>query len=139
MLLKIYLSNFGVGEILFLFTADPHVDGDDPFPLQEHNEALDSPLEIPDDDPEHTLWKLRNTLLAAEVSDDEASQWTWGRIARALHWQFGYSQADVTSLGEHFFPRAVCGRWPSHSARSPALRCPAARSEHCAVDVEHAA
>ena len=46
-LLKIYLSNFGVGEIIFLFTADPHVDGDDPFPLQEHNEALDSPLELP--------------------------------------------------------------------------------------------
>ena len=111
-LLKIYLSNFGVGEILFLFTADPHVDGDDPFPLQEHNEALDSPLEIPDDDPEHTLWKLRNTLLAAQVSDDEVSQWTWRRIARPLHWQFGYSEADVTALGEHFFPRAVAGDGP---------------------------
>ncbi|MEH2539206.1 neuraminidase-like domain-containing protein [Bradyrhizobium sp. AZCC 1699] len=111
-LLKIYLSNFGVGEIIFLFTADPHVDGDDPFPLQEHNEALDSPLEIPDDNPEYTLWKLRHTLLAAQVSDEEASEWPWTRVARVLHWQFGYSEADVTALGEHFFPHSVAGDGP---------------------------
>ncbi len=106
-LLKIYLSNFGVGEIIFLFTADPHVDGDDPFRLQDHNEALDSPLELPDDDPNHTLWKLRHALLAAQVSDEEASQWTWTRVARVLRRQFRYSEADVTALGEHFFPHAV--------------------------------
>jgi hypothetical protein len=111
-LLKIYLSNFGVGEIIFLFTADPHVDGDDPFPLQEHNEALDSPLEIPDDDPDHTLWKLRHTLLAAQVSDEEAAHWTWTRVAHVLHRQFGYSEADVTALGEHFFPHSVAGDGP---------------------------
>jgi hypothetical protein len=111
-LLKIYLSDFGVGEIIFLFTADPHVHGDDPFPVQERNEALESPLEIPDDDPEHTLWKLRHTMLAAEVSDDEASQWTWTRVARVLRWQFGYSEADVTALGEHFFPRVIAEDGP---------------------------
>jgi hypothetical protein len=111
-LLKIYLSSFGVGEIIFLFTADPHVDGDDPFPLQERNEALDSPLEIPDDDPDHTLWKLRHTLLAAQVSDEEISHWMWTRVARVLHRQFGYSEADVSALGEHFFPHAVAGDHP---------------------------
>jgi hypothetical protein len=108
-LLKIYLSNFGVGEIIFLFTSDPHVDGDDPFPLQEQSEALDSPLEIPDDDPDHTLWRLRRTLLGAQVSDEEASQWTWTRVARVLRSQFGYSEAAVTALGEHFFPHVVAG------------------------------
>jgi hypothetical protein len=112
-LLKIYLSTFGVGEILFLFTADPHVDGDDPFPLQEHNEALDSPLEIPDDDPEHTLWKLRHTLLAAQVSSENAAHWTWTRVARVLRWRFGYSEADVTAFGEHFFPHIVAGDGPA--------------------------
>jgi hypothetical protein len=112
LLLKIYLSSFGVGEIIFLFTADRHLQGDDPFPLQGHNEALDSPLGIPDDDPEHTLWKLRRTLLDAQVSDEEASQWPWSRVAHVLHRQFGYSEADVTALGEHFFPRTVAGDGP---------------------------
>jgi hypothetical protein len=111
-LLKIYLSSFGVGELIFLFTADPHVDGDDPFRLQEHNEALDSPLELPDDDPDHTLWHLRRTLLGAEVSEEEAGRWTWLRIAAVLQRQFGYSEADVTALGEHFFPHVVAGDGP---------------------------
>jgi hypothetical protein len=115
-LLKIYLSKFGVGEILFLFTADPHVDGDDPFPLQEHNEALDSPLEIPDDDPGHTLWKLRHTLLAAHASDEHAAHWSWERISHVLRRQFGYSHAAVTALGDHFFPHAVAGEGPPVSA-----------------------
>lgn len=111
-LLKIYLSNFGVGEILFLFTADPHVDGDDPFPLQEHNEALDSPLEIPEDDPEHTLWRLRHTLLAAHVSGEDAAHWSWARISHVLRRQFGCSEAAVAAVGDHFFPHAVAGEGP---------------------------
>ena len=57
---KITASEFSIGEILFLFTVDPHLDGDDPFPLQEDNEALDAPLGLPDDDPGATaLWRLR--------------------------------------------------------------------------------
>jgi hypothetical protein len=111
-LLKIYLSPFGVGEIIFLFTVDPHVNGDDPFRLQEHNEALDSPLELPDDDPDHTLLELRKTLLEATVTDEEVAQWTWQRVARVLRWEFGYSESDVTAFGEHFFPHVVAGDGP---------------------------
>ena len=47
-LAKIYASDFSVGELIYLFTADAHLDGDDPFPLQEENEALDSPLGLPE-------------------------------------------------------------------------------------------
>ena len=106
-LTKIYLSNFGVGEIIFLFTADPHLEGDDPFPLQERNEALDSPLEIPDDIAEHSLWRLRKKLLEARASEEDASQWTWPRIARVLQRRFGYTSSDVTDLGEHLFPHIL--------------------------------
>ena len=64
-LLKIYLSDFTVGEVLFLF-SDEHLDGDDPFVLPTANEASDNPLELPDDD-QFGLWSLRRRLLDAEV------------------------------------------------------------------------
>jgi hypothetical protein len=106
-LAKIYASHFGVGELLYLFTADDHLDGDDPFPLQEPNEALDMPLALPDDEHEHALWALRKKLLAVEISEEDAHEWTWPRIANVLHSEFGYPSAGpdpLLSLGKHFFP-----------------------------------
>jgi receptor-binding and translocation channel-forming TcA subunit of Tc toxin/ABC toxin-like protein len=103
-LAKIYASSFSVGELIFLFTAGPHLDGDDPFPLQEHNEALDAPLELPDDDHEHGLWRLRRELLAARAPEDEAENWSWRRIEAALHGEFGFAAGDIQAFGEHFFP-----------------------------------
>ncbi len=103
-LAKIAASPFNVGEILYLVTADPHVDGDDPFPLQEGNEALDSPLGVPDDVYEFSLWKLRHKLLEVRVVDDDAYAWSWPRIAHALQQDLGFHHADVLALGEHFFP-----------------------------------
>ena len=102
-LAKIAASNFGVGEILFLFTADPHVDGDDPFALQGLNEGLDTPLGLPDGEHEFSLWRLRHKLLETNVADEDLSEWTWQRIVHALQ-QFGFAHSDVTSFGEHFFP-----------------------------------
>ncbi len=52
---KIYASHFTVGEILFLFTANGALDGDDPFPLPTEEESLDSPLDLPDDAGELSL------------------------------------------------------------------------------------
>jgi hypothetical protein len=112
---KIYASDFSVGELLFLFTADDHLDGDDPFPLPDENEALDFPLALPDDLDEHSLWSLRRKLLAVHVSEEEAERWTWRHIESSLRHEFGYeptASADpLLSLGQHFFPAILesCG------------------------------
>ena len=110
-LAKIYASDFGVGELLFLFTSASHVDGDDPFPLQPDNEASDSPLDLPDDDAEFSLWKLRSKLLSAMPTPAESDAWTWSRMEESLRKDFGFEpptgagMADpLHSLFEHFFP-----------------------------------
>jgi hypothetical protein len=120
-LAKICASRFGVGELIYLFTAGPHLDGDDPFPLQDQNEALDAPLGLPDDEEDHALWRLRRELLAARDdadgaeaeeadgdreeadADAEADEWPWRRIESALEAEFGFAAADITALGQHFF------------------------------------
>ncbi|MFC5751424.1 neuraminidase-like domain-containing protein [Actinomadura rugatobispora] len=113
-LAKIYASDFGVGEVLLLCTADPHLDGDDPFPLQPGNEALDDPLALPDDQSAHSLWALRACLTAAEdqVGGEDAAAWTWDRIEQTLRDRFGYGPPvsgpdPLRRLGTRFFPAAV--------------------------------
>jgi len=111
-LAKIYASPFGVGEVLYLFTVDEHLDGDDPFPLQDHNEALDDPLNSPEDDTAHSLWRLRQELLETKVSEEEAREWSRHRIEAALRHDFGYEVppggADYwQSLMQHFFPTVL--------------------------------
>jgi hypothetical protein len=103
-LAKIYASPFSIGEILYLFTAGEHLDGDDPFPLQEQNEALDLPLGLPEDDPHHSLWRLRCKLLEMHVPEGEARNWSWNRIASTLQHEFGYDPLEIKAFGEHFFP-----------------------------------
>jgi hypothetical protein len=103
-LAKIWASNFSIGELMFLFTADDHLGGDDPFALQSPNEASGDPLELPDDERRHSLWRLRRALLDAAVSDEDVHHWTWSRIQTALRDEFGYGAAEVTAFGEHFFP-----------------------------------
>lgn len=114
-LAKIYASDFGVGEILFLFTTDDHLGGDDPFPLQPRNEALDSPLSLPDDEACYSLWALRGKLLAVSLTDEDVHLWTWTRIEASLRDEFGFTATGdpdpLLSLGEHFFPTILesCG------------------------------
>lgn len=108
-LAKIYASDFSPGEILFLFTVDEHVGGDDPFPLQPSNEAKEFPLSLPDDEQQYSLLALRRKLLEADVSDEEAASWTWLQIEASLRRDFGYVPPagptdPLRSLGEHFFP-----------------------------------
>jgi hypothetical protein len=106
-LAKIYASHFGVGEILFLFANDDHLQGDDPFPLQTSNEAHDSPLGLPDDEHENSLWTLRKKLLGVETSTEDAEHWSWARMENVLRVEFGYAPGSVNnwlSLGQHFFP-----------------------------------
>ncbi|HTY26981.1 MAG TPA: neuraminidase-like domain-containing protein, partial [Mycobacterium sp.] len=111
-LAKIYASNFTVGELIFLFTAGPHLDGDDPFPLQPDNEALDLPLGLPDDDHEHALWRLRRELFITEepcddTDGDDDERWPWRRVEATLLTEFGFATDDVTNLAEHFFPHLM--------------------------------
>ena len=133
-LAKIYASDFSIGEILFLFTADVHLDGEDPFPLQDLNEALDSPLGLPDDEHKHSLWELRRKLLHihpshAEVEaetetetkiEDELRQWSWRKIETVLTRELGFPAADVENLGEHFFPHVL--EEAGHSVNAAARR-----------------
>ncbi len=119
-LAKIYASTFSVGELLFLFTTDPHTVGDDPFPLQTANEANDSPFGLPDDEDADSLWTLRKKLLAVEVPEEQLAEWSWSRIEAALTEDFGMDTAaapDLLSLGQHFFPAALA---ESGIATSPA-------------------
>jgi hypothetical protein len=103
-LAKIYASDFTVGELIYLFTAEPHLDGDDPFPLQEENDALDVPLGLPDEEREFSLWRLRRQLLETKVGEDEGEEWPWRQIEHRLQAEFGFPAADVLALGQHFFP-----------------------------------
>jgi hypothetical protein len=109
-LLKIYASEFTVGEVLFLFTPDVHLDGDDPFPLQTDLESRDNPLDLPDDD-RYSLWALRRKLLEVEPDAESAEAWTWLGIVAALRDELGYAPAagsdPLYELGAHFFPSVL--------------------------------
>ena len=102
-LAKIYASNFGIGEILYLFTAADHLDGDDPFPLQDWKEAQDLPLDLPEDE-HHGLWALRHALLEAGEARRDGEDWNWHRIADSLRHDFGFAATEIRAFGEHFFP-----------------------------------
>lgn len=110
-LAKIYASEFRVGELLFLFTTDMHLDGDDPFPLQTDNETKDSPFGLPDDDDENSLYALRKKLLGVEVCPENALQWTWSRMESVLREEFGFVPAPGSNswlaIGQHFFPEIL--------------------------------
>ncbi|MET0453846.1 MAG: neuraminidase-like domain-containing protein [Mycobacterium sp.] len=111
-LAKIYASDFGVGEILYLFTTEPHLRDDDPFPLQPVNETHDSPLGLPDDELPFALADLRTKLLAVDVTAEDAESWTWDRVDAALRQTFGFAPPAGTPdsllvLGQHFFPSVL--------------------------------
>ena len=124
LLVKVYRSGFTVGELLFLFTNADHLPGDDPFPLGDANEALEDPLNLPEDEDLHQLWALRKTLLEIAVSDAEAREWSWPRIVHTLQEEFGWGVAPgapdpLQRLGEHCFPTVLeaAGQSVSMAAR----------------------
>ena len=109
---KICASPFGVGELLYLFTVADALDGDDPFVLPTPEDSLDTPLDLPDDSGEHSLWALRRQLLAVDVSEEDAAAWSWPRIESSLREDFGFGAPPpatdpVLALGQHFFPREI--------------------------------
>ncbi len=107
-LAKLDASLFTTSSLEFLCTAAPHLDGDDPFPLQSQEEAHDDPLGLPLEDGRGSLWDLRRELLAVELDEREVQRWTWLRIDAALRGEFGYDPGvgpdPLTSLAQHCFP-----------------------------------
>jgi hypothetical protein len=110
-LAKIYGSHFTTGEVLYLFSVDQHLDGDDPFFQQDKNEALDQPFDFPEEGHPYDLWSLRRKLLEVHVSEEEASGLSWTGLATKMRTDFGYAPPAGTDplrdLGEHFFPEAL--------------------------------
>jgi hypothetical protein len=128
---KIYASEFSVGEILFIFTNEPHLTGDDPFALATVQETHDSPLQLPDDDEHFSLLALRRKLLAVESSDADVEAWTWTRIEASLQQEFGYAPPSsgpdpLTALGRHFFPSTLRREGRAVPAGSTQYRVPLA-------------
>ncbi|MEU9662851.1 neuraminidase-like domain-containing protein [Streptomyces chartreusis] len=110
-LAKLYASDLGVGELLFLATTGNHLQGDDPFVLQSANQALDDPLESPDDDP-HSLWALRERLLQTPCDDTDPEAWPWHRIETELRTRFAQAVPPAGPdplylLGARFFPTVL--------------------------------
>ncbi len=101
---KIYASDFTIGELMYLFTAEVHLDGDDPFPLPDENESHDLPFDLPEEDAKHSLWALRRKLLEVHVEEEDLKRWTWKRIEASLRTDFNFADAAITGLGAHFFP-----------------------------------
>ncbi|KAJ6785334.1 hypothetical protein PWT90_02601 [Aphanocladium album] len=110
---KIYASEFTIGEIIFIFTTQPHLRSDDPFPSTEEDESLDDPFNVPEDVIKQGLWTLRRRLLDVEVCDAEIQGWTWPKIEGLLY-DMGYApHGEVYSLSylaEHFFPEILLGQ-----------------------------
>jgi len=106
-LAKIYASRFHSDEFFYLFTTGAQAENANLFPLQGSDDAVEFPLNLPDDEHQHSLWKLRHKLLEARVSDEDVHHWSWNRIETSLREEFGYTASAVLNLGQHFFPAAV--------------------------------
>ena len=122
-LAKIYGSRFTTGELLYLFSVDQHLDGDDPFFMQDRNEALDQPFDFPEEGHPYDLWSLRQKLLDVHATEAEIAALTWAGLTTAMRTDFGYEPPagndPLRKLGEHFFPEIL--------ARTGSLSSPQAR------------
>ncbi|MFM0258419.1 Tc toxin subunit A-related protein [Paraburkholderia sediminicola] len=107
-LAKMCASEFQIGELLYLFNAEPPQYCENPFPMQDADDVLAYPLEVPEDGGHHSLWKLREELLRVEVGDDDCRDLSWSKIVNEFRHHFGYApptgQDPLLSLGQHFFP-----------------------------------
>ncbi|WP_373509400.1 neuraminidase-like domain-containing protein [Thiocapsa sp.] len=110
-LAKIYGSWFSTGELLYVFSADQHLHGDDPFLQQDKNEALDQPFDFPEESHPYDLWGLRQKLLDVHATVEEVGALTWIGLVTAMRTDFGYEPPagmdPLRELGEHFFPEIL--------------------------------
>jgi Tc toxin complex TcA C-terminal TcB-binding domain len=110
-LAKICSSSFSASELLYLFNAAPPDELPDPFPPQDQDDAVNYPFDLPEGERDHSLWKLREELVRAEIREEEAREWTWPRIVAEFRAKFGYAppsgQDPLLSIGQHFFPSVL--------------------------------
>ena len=110
-LAKISASSFRIDELLYLFNAEHPRECEHLFPLQDPDDAVNYPLELPEDAGPFSLWKLREALLAVEADEDEACELTWPEVVTEFRDKFGYAPPDgqdpLLSFGQHFFPRVL--------------------------------
>ncbi|HKN59914.1 MAG TPA: neuraminidase-like domain-containing protein [Candidatus Acidoferrales bacterium] len=110
-LAKMCASEFSIGELLYLFNAEPPQHCEHPFPMQDADDVLAYPLEVPEDSGHHSLWKLREELLQVEVCEDDWRCLSWTKIVNEFRHHFGYAPAagqdPLLSLGQHYFPCAL--------------------------------
>jgi len=106
-LAKIYASHFHSDEFFYLFTTGAQAEDGNLFPLQGNDDAIEFPLNLPDDEQHQSLWKLRHKLLEAQVSEEDVHHWSWNRVETSLREEFGYSSSAVSNFGQHFLPDTV--------------------------------
>lgn len=106
-LCRICDSAFTVGQLQFIFTADGQLVGDDPYPQQTRNEALEYPFHLPDNMDGVDLASLREKLLNIEPDQAEIDSWTWSKIDAHLRTDFGYTGNSFLEMGKRFFPKML--------------------------------
>jgi hypothetical protein len=114
-LAKMCASPFRIGELRYLFNATPPEDSENPFPLQDSEDALNYPLDQPENEREHTLWKLREALLAVEVGEEDLHHWTWPRLVDEFHYKFGYAPraGRIRSFRSGIISSRTCSKLPA--------------------------
>jgi hypothetical protein len=105
-LAKLCASEFSAGDIIFLFTNEKHIEGEDPFPIEERSESMELPLNWPEDNP-HGIWELREKLLCVEICDEELQSWSWEKIMSTMEDLGNKNSIAIKNLGEHFFPETL--------------------------------
>lgn len=100
-------SVYTAGQLQFIFTADGQLVGDDPYPQQTQNEALEYPFNIPDNLGGFDLESLREKLLNVELEQSDIDQWTWHKIDAHLQTDFGYTGTGFLDMSKRFFPEMM--------------------------------
>lgn len=106
-LCRICDSVFTAGQLQFIFTADAQLIGDDPYPQQTRNEAVEYPFNLPDNIGSFDLESLRQKLLDIELEQTEIDSWTWSKISAHLKSDFGFDDASFLEIGKKFFPKKL--------------------------------
>ena len=106
-LCRICDSVFTVGQLQFIFTADAQLVGDDPYPQQTRNEAIEYPFNLPDNIGSFDLESLRQKLLDIELEQAEIDLWTWSKISALLKSDFGFDNASFLEMSKKFFPKKL--------------------------------
>ena len=100
-------SKFTVGQLQFIFTTEAQPAGDDPYPQQTKNEAIEYPFNLADNSDDFDLDSLREKLLDIHLEEAEITDWTWQKIDASLNADFGQTGTAFLDMGKQFFPEIL--------------------------------